>query len=51
MMRAYPRVTRRHLVPADYGLGKLGHMGFFRRGSEAIWDETIDWLDGTFSPD
>ena len=46
MMRAYSNVTRRHLVPADYGLSKVGHMGFFRRGSEAIWDEVIAWLEG-----
>lgn len=46
MMRAYPNVTTRHLVPADYGLEKLGHMGYFRQGSEPIWDEAIAWLDG-----
>jgi predicted alpha/beta hydrolase len=51
MMRAYSNVTRRHLVPADYGLDKLGHMGFFRQGSEAVWDETIAWLDAVSSPD
>ncbi len=45
MMRAYPDVTKRHLVPADYGLERLGHMGWFRKGSERIWDETIAWLD------
>ena len=45
MMRAYRDVTRRHLVPADYGLEKIGHMGFFRSGSEAIWDEVIAWLE------
>lgn len=45
MMRAYRDVTRRHLVPADYGLDKIGHMGFFRSGSEAIWDEVIAWLE------
>jgi predicted alpha/beta hydrolase len=50
MMRAYSDVTRRHLVPADYGLEKLGHMGFFRRGSEPIWDEAIAWLEGASSP-
>lgn len=43
MMRAYSSVTRRHLVPTDYGLEKIGHMGFFRSGSEAIWDEMIAW--------
>lgn len=46
MMRAYPNVTTRHLVPADYGLEKLGHMGYFRKGSEKLWDEAIGWLDG-----
>ncbi len=51
MMRAYSHVTRRHLVPADYGLGKIGHMGFFRRGAEAIWDEAIAWLEKAPSPD
>ena len=45
MMRAYSQVARRHLVAADYGLEKIGHMGFFRRGSEAIWDDTIAWLE------
>ena len=45
MMRAYPRVTRRHLVPADYGLEKIGHMGFFRPGAEPVWDEVIGWLE------
>ena len=51
MMRAYANVARRHLVPADYGLDKLGHMGFFRKGSEAIWDEVIAWLEGISSRD
>jgi predicted alpha/beta hydrolase len=45
MMRAYSNVTRRHLVPADFGLDRLGHMGFFRKGSEPIWNETVAWLD------
>jgi predicted alpha/beta hydrolase len=45
MMRAYPNVTTRHLVPAEYGLEKLGHMGWFRKGSERIWDEAMAWLD------
>lgn len=45
MMRAYPNVTRRRVVPADYGLPHLGHLGFFREGSEPIWREMILWLD------
>ena len=47
MMRAYPNVTRRHIAPADYGLQRLQHMGFFRDGSQPIWEETVDWLDAT----
>jgi predicted alpha/beta hydrolase len=45
MMRAYSNVTRRHLVPANYGLEKLGHLGFFRKGSERVWDEVVQWLE------
>lgn len=47
MMSAYPNVERRHLVPADYGLNSIGHVGFFRRGSEPLWKEVADWL-GSF---
>jgi len=45
MMRAYMNVTRCHLRPSDYGLPRLQHMGYFREGSEAIWQEAIDWLN------
>lgn len=45
MMRAYRYVTRRHLVPSDHGLERLRHVGFFREGSEAIWRESMAWLD------
>lgn len=44
MMRAYPNVTRRHLRPSDYGLARLQHMGYFREGSEALWQEAIEWF-------
>ncbi|MGH8165763.1 MAG: alpha/beta hydrolase family protein, partial [Woeseiaceae bacterium] len=47
MMRAYVNVTRRHIGPADYGLERLQHMGFFREGSEPIWREAIEWLEAT----
>ncbi len=30
---------------ADYGLKKIGHMGYFRKGSEQIWDEIIASFD------
>jgi predicted alpha/beta hydrolase len=44
MMRAYRNVSRRHIEPADYGLERLQHMGFFREGAEPIWREVIEWL-------
>ena len=44
MMSAYPNVTFKHLVPKDEGLAKLGHMGAFRAGSEAIWARIDTWL-------
>lgn len=44
MMRAYPNVSRRHIAPADYGLARIQHLGFFRAGSERIWKEVVEWL-------
>jgi len=37
-------VTRRHIRPADYGLERLQHVGFFRDDSEPLWREVIEWL-------
>ncbi|MFK7801026.1 MAG: alpha/beta fold hydrolase [Anaerolineae bacterium] len=45
MLKAYPNVERRHLIPAEYGIPKLGHMGFFRKGSELLWQEVFEWLN------
>jgi len=50
MMRAYANVTRRHLRPSDYGLARLQHMGYFREGSEPMWQEAIDWLNEAAPP-
>lgn len=44
MMRHYPRVERRHLVPAAYGMDAIGHLGAFRPGAEQVWDEIATWL-------
>jgi predicted alpha/beta hydrolase len=49
MMRAYRNVTRRHIRPAEYGLPRLQHMGFFREGAEALWHEVIAWLEDAAS--
>ncbi|MCZ6726476.1 MAG: alpha/beta fold hydrolase [Acidobacteria bacterium] len=46
MMKAYPNVERRHVTPADFGLSSIGHVGFFRPRSQALWDEVISWLEG-----
>ena len=47
MMSAYPNVERRHIVPADFGVEKLGHMGYFRAKSRAVWEEALAWLEMT----
>jgi len=44
MMSAYPNVERRHVKPGDYHLDAIGHMGFFRSGSEALWQESLAWF-------
>lgn len=43
-VRAYGNapLTLRDLKP-DAGRG-IGHMGYFREGSQALWDEALDWL-------
>ncbi len=44
MMSAYPNVTRRHIVPSDYGIESIGHFGLFRSKSTPIWHELVAWL-------
>lgn len=44
MMSAYPNVEYHHLVPSDVGIDQLGHVGFFRQGSEALWDDLYKWF-------
>ena len=48
MMRAYPNVELRHAEPAGFGLDRIGHLGFFRPGSEALWRDAISWIDDRF---
>lgn len=45
MMRAYRDVERRHVVPAEYRLARLGHMGWFREDAEPLWREAVEWLE------
>jgi len=42
---AYPNSTRRHVHPAQAGLDAVGHFGYFRPRSRALWDDPITWLD------
>ena len=37
-------VQRAHLSPADVGLPRIGHFGFFRRGSESLWAAAVAWV-------
>jgi predicted alpha/beta hydrolase len=37
-------VQRAHLSPADVGLPRVGHFGFFRRGSETLWAGALAWV-------
>lgn len=45
MMQAYPNLQRRHLNPAEAGLKAIGHFGYFRPESGALWSDAIAWLD------
>lgn len=45
LMLRFPNVERRHLKPADFGLSKLGHFGFFRPDSAAAWPFVLDWFE------
>jgi len=43
----YPqaRIERRHIAPAEWGLPRIGHFGFFKRGMpQQYWAELADWL-------
>ncbi len=44
MMRAYPNLTRMHIVPADHGIAPLGHMGFFRERAGALWPDVFEYF-------
>jgi predicted alpha/beta hydrolase len=37
-------VQRAHVAPADVGLPRIGHFGFFKRGSERLWCGVVAWV-------
>ncbi|MFN3399384.1 MAG: alpha/beta fold hydrolase [Ferrovibrio sp.] len=46
----YPNavIERAHIMPADWGLPRIGHFGFFRRDMPVQrWSEIGDWLRAT----
>ncbi|MCB9006380.1 MAG: alpha/beta fold hydrolase [Ardenticatenaceae bacterium] len=45
MMRAYPNLTRRHIVPQEWDLPSLGHFGYFRPKSKVLWPDVVEWLE------
>lgn len=49
MMSAYPNLERRHIHPKAHGLRGLGHFGYFRPSSRALWSEAIEWMEALSS--
>jgi len=45
MMKAYPHLVRRHVLPRDIGLQQLGHFGAFRKDASVLWRQTVEWID------
>lgn len=43
-------VTRKDLDPAKMA-GKIGHMGYFRHTSEALWQDALDWFTDLHPPE
>jgi len=47
LLAYYPRLSPQHLrfTPADAGVRKIGHFGFFsRRAGPALWPRLVTWL-------
>jgi predicted alpha/beta hydrolase len=46
MIRVFPNMqaTTQTLKPKDYGLQHIGHMKFFSRQNQLLWQQTLDWL-------
>ena len=47
--RRYERaeLTLRHVAPADVGVPRVGHFGFFRsRAGPPLWEDAIAWIQG-----
>ena len=47
MLSVFPNMqaTTKTLIPQDYSLSHIGHMKFFSRKSEVLWQLAVDWLE------
>lgn len=45
--KLFPKIqlNKIRLDPKDYGLGEVGHMGFFRSANSKLWPNVTEWLD------
>lgn len=34
----------RHIIPADFGIRRIGHSGFFRPEAQILWQQLFNWL-------
>jgi predicted alpha/beta hydrolase len=42
-------VEYRDVHPSQFGFKNLGHFGYFKRGRESLWQDAIDWIQGSQS--
>lgn len=49
LLHAYPHAPSEIVVrtPRDFGVRRIGHEGAFRKGMEPLWEEILDWFDGS----
>jgi predicted alpha/beta hydrolase len=38
-------LTLKTIQGSKFGKKGIGHMGYFRRGSETLWDDALEWLE------
>ena len=52
IMTAYRnvRVGALDLLPADYGMSGIGHMGYFRSDATRLWELALNWFDSLAPP-
>jgi predicted alpha/beta hydrolase len=48
LMGAYTSIelTPVTIDPRQRGLGRIGHVGYFRPSATPLWNDALDWLDG-----